>query len=184
MFTRLAAAYAEPTRAYHTAEHIEDCLTLLDASRTLARHADEVEAAIWFHDAVYVAARMDNEERSSELARAALRDAQVASEIAERIRGLVLETRHGATPHEADAALLCDIDLSILGRSPEAFDVFERQVRQEYAMVPEPMYRRGRSEILGGLLNRASIYQTAWFRQRYENRARENLERVLTMLAG
>ena len=106
MFTRLAAAYAEPTRAYHTAEHIEDCLTLLDASRTLARHADEVEAAIWFHDAVYVAARTDNEERSAELARASLRGAQVASEIAERIRGLVLKTRHGTTLHEADAALL------------------------------------------------------------------------------
>ena len=184
VFTGLAAAYAEPTRAYHTAEHIEDCLTLLDASRTLARHADEVEAAIWFHDAVYVAARTDNEERSAELARASLRGAQVASEIAERIRGLVLKTRHGTTLHEADAALLCDIDLSILGRSPEVFDLFERQIRQEYAMVPEPIYRKGRSEILRGFLNRASIYQTAWFRQRYEDRARENLERVLTTLAG
>ena len=51
-------------------------------------------------------------------------------------------------------------------------------------MVPEPIYRKGRSEILRGFLNRASIYQTAWFRQRYEDRARENLERVLTTLAG
>ena len=184
MFTRLAGAYAEPARAYHTGEHIEDCLTLLDASRTLARHADEVEAAVWFHDAVYVAARTDNEERSAELARASLRDARVASEIAERIRGLVLETRHGTTPHQADAALLCDIDLSILGRSPEVFDQFERKIRQEYAMVPEPIYRRGRSEILRGFLSRPSIYQTAWFRQRYENRARANVERVLTTLAG
>lgn len=184
VFTRLAAAYADPTRAYHTAEHIEDCLTLLDASRTLAGHADEVEAAIWFHDAVYAAARTDNEERSAELARASLRDAQVASEIVERIRGLVLATRHGTTPHGSDAALLCDIDLSILGRSPEVFDLFERQIRQEYAMVPEPIYRSRRSDILRRFLSRPIIYQTAWFRQRYEDRARANLERLLTKLAA
>ena len=51
-------------------------------------------------------------------------------------------------------------------------------------MVPELMYRRGRSEILRGFLNRPSIYQTAWFRQRYENAARANLERALATLAG
>ena len=183
VFTRLAAAYAEPSRAYHTADHIQDCLTLLDATRALARHPEEVEAAIWFHDAVYVAVRSDNEERSAELARACLREAEVASEVAERIGELVLETRHRTTSPEGDAALLCDIDLSILGRPAEAFDLFERQIRQEYAMVPEPLYRRGRSETLRGFLNRSSIFQTAWFRQRYEDSARANLERVLATLA-
>jgi len=184
VFTRLAAAYAEPTRFYHTAQHIEDCLTLLDATRTLAELADEVEAAVWYHDAVYVAARTDNEERSAELARASLREAQVAPEIAERIKRLVLETRHEKPPHEADAALLCDIDLSILGRSPEVFDLFERQIRREYAMVPEPTYRTRRSEVLRKFLSRPTIYQTAWFRQRYESRARANLERSLTKLSA
>jgi predicted metal-dependent HD superfamily phosphohydrolase len=133
---------------------------------------------------VYVAARSDNEERSAELARACLSEAGVASEVAERIGALVLETRHRATLPEADAALVCDIDLSILGRPAEAFDLFERQIRQEYAMVPEPLYRRGRSEILRGFLNRASIFQTDWFRQRYEEPARANLERVLATLAN
>ncbi len=184
IFTRIAAAYDEPVRAYHTAEHILDCLRLLDASRALAERADEVEAAIWFHDLVYAADRTDNEERSADLARASLREAGVASEAVDRIGALVLATRHGTIPHEPDAALLCDIDLSILGRSPEAFDRFERQIRQEYAMVPEPLYRRGRSAILQGFLDRASIFQTAWFRQRYEDSARANLKRVLATLAG
>jgi predicted metal-dependent HD superfamily phosphohydrolase len=184
IFDRLAAAYAEPTRAYHTAEHIEDCLTLLDASRVLAPHPDEVEAAIWFHDAVYVAGNADNEARSAELARASLVDAQVASDLAERIGALVLETRHVTIPEQQDAALLCDIDLAILGRAPEAFDLFERRIRQEYAMVPEPIYRRGRADILRGFLGRASIFQTDWFRQRYEVAARANLKRVLARLAS
>ena len=184
MFHRLARAYAEPTRAYHTTEHIEDCLALLDSSRALARHDAEVEAAIWFHDAVYVTHRRDNEDRSAELARASLREAGVAPRVAGRIGTLVLATRHEAAPDEPDAALLCDIDLSILGRSPEAFDQFERRIRQEYAWVPETTYRSTRSRILREFLRRPRIYQTDWFRQRYEVYARANLERVITDLAG
>jgi predicted metal-dependent HD superfamily phosphohydrolase len=96
----------------------------------------------------------------------------------------VLETRHETIPYEHDAALLCDIDLSILGRSPDVFDRFERQIRQEYAMVPELIYRSGRSEILRRFLSRSSIYRSPWFRQRYESQARANLERMLTTLAS
>ncbi len=184
VFDRLVAAYAEPTRAYHTAEHIEDCLTLLDASRVPVPHPDAVEAAIWFHDAAYVAGNTDNETRSAELAGVSLGDAGVASDVVERISGLVLETRHVTIPEQPDAALVCDIDLAILGRPPDAFDVFEHRIRQEYAMVSEPMYRRGRSEILRRFLQRASIFQTDWFRQRFEDAARANLERALKRLAG
>lgn len=179
VFTRLSAAYAEPTRAYHTAEHIEDCLTQLDSTRVPARHPDEVEAAIWFHDAVYVATRSDNEERSAELARDSLQEAGVASTVTVRIGTLVLGTRHDVAPTEPDAALLCDIDLSILGRSADVFDEFERQIRQEYAWVPEATYRSTRSRILRELLRRPRIYGTEWFRQRYEVRARANLERLV-----
>jgi predicted metal-dependent HD superfamily phosphohydrolase len=182
IFDCLVAAYAEPTRAYHTAEHIENCLTLLDDSRVLALYPDEVEAAIWFHDAVYVAGNTDNESRSAELARASLRDAHVAPDVAERISAMVLETRHVARSSQQDAALLCDIDLAILGWPPEAFDLFERRIRQEYATVPEAIYRRRRSEILRGFLGRASIFQTAWFRRRLEAPARANLERALVKL--
>lgn len=184
VFERLAAVYAEPTRAYHNAKHIGDCLTHLDTSRSLAGHPDEVEAAIWFHDAVYVPGRTDNEEQSAELARTSLLEAQVPWEVTERIASLVLATRHATTPHQPDEALLCDIDLSILGAPPEWFDLFERQIRQEYANVPEQIYRTRRSEILRGFLNRPSIFQTAWFRERYEARARENLDRVLRTLSG
>lgn len=184
VFTRLAAAYSEPTRAYHTAEHIEDCLAQLDASDALARRADEVEAAIWFHDAVYVPASDDNEEQSAALAHLALSKAEVPPAVAERIRTLVLATRHATIPSDADAGLLCDIDLSILGRSREVFDRFERQIRTEYAWVPEVTYRSARSEVLGQFLRRPSIYQTMQFRELYEEWARANLARLLRELGA
>jgi predicted metal-dependent HD superfamily phosphohydrolase len=183
IFAQLAAAYAEPARAYHTAEHIRDCLTELDLSRNLAHHPDEIEAALWFHDAVYLPGAPDNEGRSAELVRTALSGKEVPRESTDRIAALVLATRHASVPSAPDEQLICDIDLSILGREPEIFDEFERRIRREYAWVPEPMYRHERSAVLAGFLRRRSIFQTDQFRHRYEVSARANLERLTEKLA-
>ncbi len=182
IFGQLAAAYAEPARAYHTAEHIEDCLTQLDQSRSAAQHLDHVETAIWFHDAVYLPGSPDNEERSADLARTTLAEYGVPAQLADRIAELILATRHIALARDPDAALLCDIDLSILGTPPERFAEFERRIRREYAWVPEPVYRSARSEILRGFLGRRSIYQTDYFRSRYESQGRTNLEGLIARL--
>lgn len=184
IFTGLEAAYAEPARAYHTAQHIRDCLDQFDPSRHMAQHPDEVEAAIWFHDAVYLPGAPDNEDCSARLVRTTLADARAPVEVAHRIAELVLATQHLAIAAEPDAALLCDIDLSILGRTHEVFDEFERRIRQEYAWVPAPVYRGARAEILAGFLRRRSIFQTDHFRDRYEAPARANLARILKDLSS
>jgi predicted metal-dependent HD superfamily phosphohydrolase len=183
IFAHLAAAYAESSRAYHNAEHIQDCLAQLDLSRDNARRPDEVETALWFHDAVYVPAASDNEERSARLAQTALLACAVPLEISRRVAELVLATRHLTIPRDPDAQLLCDIDLSILGREPAVFDEFERRIRREYSWVPEPTYRSSRAEVLAGFLRRRSIYQTKSFHDRYEVPARVNLERMIAQLA-
>jgi predicted metal-dependent HD superfamily phosphohydrolase len=183
IFAHLAAAYAEPGRAYHTTEHIRDCLAQFDAARHEATRPDEVEAALWFHDVVYVPGGSDNEEQSARLAEAALTACGVSSDVAGRIAELVLATRHLAIPKDPDAQLICDIDLSILGRDAAAFDRFEREIRQEYDWVPELVYRTSRSEVLDGFLRRRFIYQTRYFRDRYEASAKANLERLIARLA-
>ena len=182
ILSALEVSYAEPARAYHTAEHIRDCLSQFDPSRHTALRPDEVEVAIWFHDAVYLPGASDNEDRSAGLARTTLADAGAPLDMAQRIAELVLATQHLAIPRDPDAALLCDIDLSILGRSPEAFDEFERRIRREYSWVPEAMYRSARAEILEGFMRRRSIYQTDFFRESYEAPARANLARILKEL--
>lgn len=180
----MEAAYAEPARAYHTADHIRDCLAQFDLCRQIATRPNEVEAAIWFHDAVYQPGASDNEDRSASLARTSLADAGASLEVADRIAELVLATQHLSIPEEPDAALLCDVDLSILGRAPDVFNEFERRIRQEYAWVPEAQYRSGRSRILQGFLERRCIFQTDFFRERYEAPARANVARIVKELAG
>lgn len=182
-FAHLSRAYAEPGRAYHTAEHIGDCLAQLDLARDLAQRPDEVEAAIWFHDAVYIPGASDNEDRSAHLAQTVLLACAVPPDVSGRVGALVLATRHLTVPQDPDARLLCDIDLSILGREPERFEEYERRIRLEYARVPDAIYRTARSEVLTRFLRRRFIYQTDFFRERYEAPARANLERALEQLA-
>ncbi len=178
LFAQLKAAYAEPQRHYHTQQHLGECLSAFDAARSLAEHPDEVELALWFHDAIYDIKGHDNEQRSADWARDALTDAGVATEAAERVHALVMATRHTAVPVGRDEQLLVDIDLSILGAERPRFDQYEQQIRQEYAYVPGFLFRRKRREIFKGFLDRPAIYSTPRLHDALEARARDNLRRV------
>ena len=179
---RLLEAWAEPQREYHTLRHLRDCLALFEEASGLAEHPGEVEIALWFHDAIYDLKAKDNEARSAAWAGQALIEAGVGPEVCVRVHQLIMATCHAALPTTPDQALLVDIDLSILGAEPERFDEYEVQVRQEYAWVPGLLFRRKRREILAGFLDRPHIYATAYFRERFEASARENLRRSIARL--
>ena len=66
-FNKLIATYSEKQRAYHTLQHLYECLVLLDLIRADLKDAHAVELAIWFHDAVYDPQAKDNELKSAEL---------------------------------------------------------------------------------------------------------------------
>jgi predicted metal-dependent HD superfamily phosphohydrolase len=182
VFAWLVAQYAAPTRAYHTQEHIAECLAWLDRVRTLAEHPLELEAAIWFHDAVYEVPASDNEARSGELAVEHALSSGIAAGSAARIAALIACTTHAAHADGADARLLVDIDLSILGAPPHRYQRFERDVRREYAIVPDELFREGRVQVLNSFLERFAIYETPYFSERLERQARENLSAAIARL--
>jgi predicted metal-dependent HD superfamily phosphohydrolase len=181
-FPVLQDCYAEPHRAYHNPEHIRECLGWLDQVRGLALRPAELEIALYFHDAIYDPNAHDNEQRSSDLFRQEATDGGIALDVIDRIARLIESTaRHES--EQADAALLSDIDLSILGASPNRFAQFERDVRREYAMFDDASYRAGRALVLRGFLERICIYRTPHFTARLEAQARDNLANALAALA-
>lgn len=147
-----------------------------------ADRPDEIEVAIWFHDAVYVPGRPDNEAASAALAEQALAAGDVAAPVCDRVRSLVLATRHTAVPHGNDARILTDIDLAILGADPYRFGIYDRAIRREFHALPEGEYRAGRATVLRSFLARPSIYHTDSFRERYEATARANITAALAAL--
>lgn len=175
VFDALWAAWGEPHRHYHGREHLLDCLQQLDRSPPTDADRDLAELALWFHDAVYVPRAGDNEACSAEWAARALRECGAPAAQAERLAALILETDHARPSDNPTGALVCDVDLSILGRPAPEFAEYERRIRAEYQSVPDPLYRVGRAAILRGLLTREHLFQTEHFRALYEDRARENL---------
>jgi predicted metal-dependent HD superfamily phosphohydrolase len=183
-YVRLAAAYAQRHRAYHTERHIDECLALLDEVRALAVEPLEVECALWFHDAIYAPMSGNNESRSADWAGEFLQKHGVESARIERVRRHVLATRHVSSVSADDSGLVVDIDLAILGSLPERYAEFERDVRREYRWVPAVVYRRKRAQILMSFLDRPRIYHFEPLADRLEARARRNIAEAVRRLIG
>ena len=171
----LLARYSERWRRYHTLQHLTECLDCFAPASHLAARAAEVEAALWFHDAIYDPRGADNEERSALLAQSVLSAAGVAANAVSRVAAMVRATKHHDTPSEQDARLLIDVDLAILGSAPAHFADYEQQIRAEYSFVPEAAFRQRRREILASFLARPRIFGTEHFFVRLEGQARANL---------
>lgn len=183
LFSQLCQAYTEPGRHYHTDRHVAVCLAQFRRVAHLAEHPAETEIALWFHDAVYDTHRSDNEEKSAEWAHTYLSEGGADSAVAARVADMIIATKtHDA--YANDACLLVDIDLGVLGASEQAFEAYDREIRQEYDWVPEEQYRAGRVRVLMAFQGKEFIYKTAGFRKRYEEQARRNLARKIKELCS
>ena len=184
VFDEVFRAYREPHRHYHGVEHLRDCLEQLDTAPATREARDLAETALWFHDAVYAPHATDNEARSALWAARALAQAGATDSRAGEVARLVRLTDHARPAEDPVGALVCDVDLSILGRPPAAFAEYERRIRAEHGQVPEPRYRRGRASVLAGLLARDPLYRSDHFRALFEAAARRNLKRSIERLAA
>jgi predicted metal-dependent HD superfamily phosphohydrolase len=106
-----------------------------------------------------------------------------ASDRAETVQALILATRDHEASDEQDFHILLDVDLSILGADSRRFDEYEKQIRTEYQHVPAAIFSNARKEILEKFLRRPKIFKTRTFFDRYEQRARKNLNDALANLS-
>ncbi|MFJ5915535.1 hypothetical protein ACIQFW_07015 [Streptomyces ardesiacus] len=180
----LLARWREPQRRYHTLAHLAAVLDHVDALAEHAEDADVVRLAAWFHDAVYLPDRSENEERSARLAERALPEAGVAAEKTAEVARLVrLTVTHAPAGDDRDGQVLCDADLAVLAAPPSAYAAYTAAVRAEYHFVPSDAFRRGRSAILRQLLGLDALFHTPHGRREWEATARRNLAGELEMLS-
>lgn len=178
----LVAAYSENHRRYHTVEHVSACLKYFDRCKKYSVEPEEIELALWFHDAIYRPFSNHNEKDSAEWAERFLRSRAVEEAKIARIYRLIMVTEHNAPTQTKDESILVDIDLSILGSSPEHYAEFESAVRFEYRKVPMLIYKKKRIEILSGFLAKQKIYQNEPFASLLEGQARINLAGAISQL--
>ncbi len=183
-FERLILAYSESHRAYHTLQHLSECLERFDWAVTdhIFQNSALAEMALWYHDAIYQPRASDNERRSAEWAYGFLNKSGIRSEECKLVHSIIMATRHDQAPREPMSQLVVDIDLSILGAEPARFVEYEKQVREEYQWVPGFLYKKKRRKLLQAFLDRPRLYCTELFYRAYEHRARENLKRSIAWL--
>ncbi|MEU3030282.1 hypothetical protein ACPCBC_24140 [Streptomyces incarnatus] len=180
----LLGRWQEPQRRYHTPAHLTAVLDHVDLLETHAADPDVVRLAAWFHDAVYLPERSENEERSARLAERALSEAGVErARVAEVARLVRLTVTHDPAEDDRDGQVLCDADLAILAAPPSAYAAYTAEVREEYHFVPDDAFRRGRSDVLRQLLALPRLFHTPYGREHWEATARYNLAAELEMLS-
>lgn len=182
IFAELADAYAAPDRHYHTARHVDACLSEFQHYRSLAEHPAEIEIALWFHDAIYDTRRIDNERLSAEWASEFLASEHADPASVSRVHALIMATRPAAVAADPDQQLLVDIDLGILGQPRNVFEDYDAAIRREYHWVPWPQYAEARVAVLSGFLDRPYIYATPPLRDRFETAARQNVAHAIAKL--
>ncbi|MGW4516389.1 HD domain-containing protein [Streptomyces sp. NPDC004393] len=180
----LLARWQEPQRRYHSLAHLTAVLDHIDVLREHADDPDVVRLAAWFHDAVYLPDRSENEERSARLAERALPEAGVTEERTAEVARLVrLTVTHDPADDDRDGQVLCDADLAILAAPPSAYAAYTAAVREEYGFVPGDAFRTGRSAILRELLGLPRMFHTPYGQDHWEATARYNIASELEMLS-
>ncbi|MFJ7768911.1 hypothetical protein ACIQ1J_11010 [Streptomyces sp. NPDC097107] len=180
----LLARWQEPQRRYHTLAHLAAVLDHVDVLEQYADDPDVVRLAAWFHDAVYLPDRSENEERSARLAERALPEAGVPAERTAEVARLVrLTVTHAPAGDDRDGQVLCDADLAILASPPSAYAAYTAAVRQEYHFVPDDAFRAGRAAVLRQLLGLPRLFHTPHGRREWEATARHNLTGELEILS-
>lgn len=183
LFEMLYDRYTEPHRYYHTTKHLLECLKKAELLPEKMHFSLDVEMAIWFHDAVYDPLGNDNEEKSAKLAKVELLSLGVSASFVASVCRLVKMTKHTCLPIFDDEKLLIDIDLSILAENSERFIEYTQQIRKEYSFVPEAVFNTKRAAVLRTFLDRPMIYNTPYFIELYEEKARGNLSQAIQLLS-
>jgi predicted metal-dependent HD superfamily phosphohydrolase len=184
-------AYSESHRYYHNLTHIKDCFEEFEEVKDLFKHSLLSKYVLINHDLVYIPGFKDNETASAARAKLMSQSLGLSEEEAHLVTVGILATNHSNTKLDSlldnnfsDEKLIKDIDLSILGADRNKFMAYEIGIRKEFGFCSDADYIEGRDVFLSTLLASSRIYLTGYFYDKYEKKARENINHLLDVLTA
>lgn len=178
--------YNHPKRGYHGVKHILDMLESFEKFMTwsnqsiLIKDPDAFKFAILMHD--YVNGEPDEVEKSAMKAKKILYKISPNYDFS-YIESLIMATDY-SSPQKLnfEQKLMQDIDLEILGKPFEEYKKYSDAIREQYANYPDEIYKPARKKILKTFINKNSVYNTEYYKIKYETQARENIEQEIAFL--
>ncbi|GAB0092149.1 hypothetical protein DMENIID0001_071220 [Sergentomyia squamirostris] len=126
----------------------------------------------------------DNQEENCQAFREFMQEADVKNENLEKYVTKLLGEN---IPDEINgfddsAQFLQDLDIAILGSSPDEYKNYTDLLQKEYKDMNPESYKSTRLKILKTFLTIPSIYSTEFFRERLEESARRNIKKEIEEL--
>lgn len=182
LLEEIKTLYAKPHRYYHTLNHLDFMIKELLQVKEEIIDWQVLVFAVAYHDIIYQPAKNNNEKQSAELACSRLSQLNLDETRKQKCVSQILATKSHQLNPDSDTNYLIDADLAILGADQETYLNYSKQVRKEYKLYPDFIYRPGRKRVLHHFLEMPCIFKTARFRDKYEIQARKNLETELSDL--
>jgi predicted metal-dependent HD superfamily phosphohydrolase len=179
LWLEIEKSYTADKRHYHTLTHLNDLHKLLNGYDREINDWDVILFSIYYHDIVYNVLKSNNEERSADLAEKRMRELDAPEARIRRTKNHIRATKVHAPSADSDTNIFVDADLSILGADWQTYSLYKDNIRKEYSIFPDIIYRSGRAKVLQGFLNRERIFTTETFFKLYEHQAKANITREL-----
>jgi len=176
--------YTAKDRHYHNLNHLEALFERLTEVHNVLSDFETLLFSTCYHDIVYNPRKSDNEEKSAKFAKDRLTSIAYPPRKVERCLEQILATRHHQASRDSDTNYFTDADLSILGATEEEYEKYCQQIRKEYAIYPDFLYKPGRRKVIDHFLAMEKIFKTVEFVNRFEAQARKNLLHERTVLVG
>ena len=168
--------YSGRSRYYHNLQHLETLFEEIEHVKDKIKNFNTISFSIFYHDIIYDATSKLNEEKSADVAKERLEILGLNNEYLQQVYEQILATKSHQKSEDEDTNFLLDADLSILGKSSQVYVEYTKQIRKEYSIYPDFLYKPGRKKVLQHFLELESIFKTEFFRNKYEIQARENIE--------
>jgi predicted metal-dependent HD superfamily phosphohydrolase len=185
IFQELIRAYSSGERHYHTLEHIDQVLEIIEQKQSLAKNFSALRLAAWFHDVIYDPKARDNEDKSAAYAGYRLSQLKIPMTVIAQVTTMILDTKnHQPSPGNLDSQIFLDADLAILGAPKLEYESYAQAIRREYSWVSDDEYRTRRKQVLQKFLHRERIYFTNQLFLSLEVKARLNLQAEIDTLSA
>jgi len=176
LWSEIEKNYSHKSRHYHNLEHLESMFSELDALKDKISNYSNISFSVFYHDVIYDASSKSNEEKSAEFAKERLQQLRINESDISKIYQQILATKTHQNSDDKDLNYLLDTDLSILGKDLEKYIDYTRRIRKEYSIYPDLLYKPGRKKVLKHFLEMENIFKTDYFREKYEEQAKKNIE--------
>ena len=154
----LEKAYSKKSRHYHNLTHLKEMIASFETYRDKLQNPKEVLFSIFYHDFVYSASKKDNELKSAEYALAIL--PQNVNLNKQLVFDAICATQQHQQNAIEDINWLIDFDLKILAKDWDDYKIYFEQIRKEYRIYPDFLYKPGRVKALKHFLENNFIFQT------------------------